>query len=242
VREVLTRVPADRNNRHMNPIARLSRYASAWARFGELERLTRDRCSLEEIVDGVFGYADGFFAPIQVREEILGALRIVEQAQPRYVIEVGTAGGGTLLMWSRVAHPQATIVTIDLPGGDFGGGSSILRMPLFKRLPLPSQTVHFIRADSHAPQTIAQTEQLLGGNPVDFLFIDADHTESGVRADYQNYSKLVRPGGLIGFHDIAVTLPEYGVRKLWTELAAHHEHQEFIRSRNPFGIGVLTHK
>jgi cephalosporin hydroxylase len=36
---------------------------------------------------------------------------------------------------------------------------------------------------------------------VDFLWIDGDHTYEGCKADYENYSPLVVPGGLIGIHD-----------------------------------------
>jgi hypothetical protein len=34
---------------------------------------------------------------------------------------------------------------------------------------------------------------------LDLLFIDGDPSYEGVKADFVNYSQLVRPGGLIGF-------------------------------------------
>ena len=142
-------------------------------------------------------------------------------------------------MWSRVAHPEATIVTIDLPGGEFGGGSSYLRVPLFRRLPLPGQTLHIIRGDSHNPRTVELTKKYLHGNPADFLFIDADHTETGVRSDYGMYSPLVRKGGMIAFHDIAITRPEYGVRKLWSELKTQHPTRECLGKPLAYGLGLL---
>ena len=160
-------------------------------------------------------------------------------AKPRYVIELGTSLGGTLLLWSRVAHPEATIVTIDLPGGDFGGGSSYLRVPLFRRICLPTQKLHLIRADSHNPETLELTRRHLEGHDADFLFIDADHTEKGVRSDYQMYSPLVKRGGIILFHDIAIDNPEYGVKRLWNELVRKHEHREFLGKPTPWGLGLL---
>jgi predicted O-methyltransferase YrrM len=223
----------------MHPGARLARYAQAWAQFGRIRRLTLDTCSLDEIVDEVFHYSNGFFAPVQHREELLGALREVAAAQPRYIVEVGTSLGGTLLLWSRIAHPEATIVTIDLPGGDFGGGSSYLRVPLFRRFRLPKQKLFLIRGDSHQPKTLELTRQYLEGHAVDFLFIDADHTEAGVRSDYKMYSPLVKEGGMILFHDIAINNPEYGVKKLWAELAEQYEHREFLGRPTPWGLGLL---
>jgi len=42
---------------------------------------------------------------------------------------------------------------------------------------------------------------------VDLLFIDGDHTEPGVRADYERWGPLVAPGGHVLFHD-AVDAPD----------------------------------
>jgi hypothetical protein len=37
--------------------------------------------------------------------------------------------------------------------------------------------------------------------PYDFLFIDAGHAAEDARRDHANYGPLVRPGGIIAFHD-----------------------------------------
>jgi hypothetical protein len=37
--------------------------------------------------------------------------------------------------------------------------------------------------------------------PIDFLFIDGDHREAGVRSDWELFSPHVVPGGLVAFHD-----------------------------------------
>lgn len=218
---------------------RLRRYACAWIWFHRIRNLDVRRQSLEDLVDEVFHFASGFFEPIQIRSEILEALREIRELRPKYIVEIGTAGGGTLLLWSRVADPEATIVTIDLPGGEFGGGSSPLRVPLFRRLSLPSQTLRIVRGDSHDPKTLELTRTYLQGHPADFLFIDADHTARGVRADYDMYSPLVREGGIIGFHDIAVLSPEYGVRALWSELKKQHRTRDIIGEPMAYGIGLL---
>ena len=95
----------------------MTRYTSAWVGLHRIRNLDLRRQSLEHVVDEVFDFAGGFFEPVQIRSEILEALREVRELRPKYIVEVGTAGGGTLLLWSRVADPEATIVTIDLPGG-----------------------------------------------------------------------------------------------------------------------------
>jgi predicted O-methyltransferase YrrM len=36
---------------------------------------------------------------------------------------------------------------------------------------------------------------------VDFVFIDGDHSEEGLRADWHAWSALVEPGGIVALHD-----------------------------------------
>jgi predicted O-methyltransferase YrrM len=38
-------------------------------------------------------------------------------------------------------------------------------------------------------------------DPIDFLFLDGDHTEKGVFKDWEFYSPLVKKGGLVALHD-----------------------------------------
>jgi len=40
-----------------------------------------------------------------------------------------------------------------------------------------------------------------GGKPVDFVFIDGDHTVEGLRGDWQAWSPLVTQGGIVALHD-----------------------------------------
>lgn len=113
----------------MNPVSRLIGYANAWTEFGTIGRPTLDSWSLEQI-DEAFRYANVFFAPVQHREEFLGAMRLVAEAKPRYVVEPDTSLGRSLPCWSRIAHPEATIVAIDLLGGDFGRHLVSVRSPV----------------------------------------------------------------------------------------------------------------
>ena len=83
----------------------------------------------------------------------------------------------------------------------------------------------------------------LAGKPVDFLFIDGDHTEKGVEQDFENYRGLVRPGGLIAFHDIAPNqkLATNQVQHFWKRIRGQHDTHESIADPKQigFGIGVL---
>jgi len=194
---------------------------------------------VEEMAAGVYKYADGFFWPNQTWDEIVETLKEVRALQPRYVIEIGTNAGGTLLMWSRVAHPEATIVSVDLRGGQKGMRASRLRMPLFRRMGLPRQKIYLISGDSHQPETLALVRGYLSGHAADFLFIDGDHSESGVRADYEMYGALVRPGGMIAFHDIVAETPGCDVIKVWRELAESANTRSIVGNPPIYGMGIV---
>ena len=69
-----------------------------------------------------------------------------------------------------------------------------------QRLCAGDQRLDLIRDDSHDRRTFDQVKARLGGQMLDFVFIDGDHTYDGVRRDFELYEPLVRPGGIIAFH------------------------------------------
>ena len=86
--------------------------------------------------------------------------------------------------------------------------------------------------------------KLFDNQPVDFAFIDGDHTYDGVKADFLYYAPLVRSGGLIAFHDILprTDVPEIQVDRFWGELRDSYETSEIIGpegSGRRIGIGLL---
>ena len=180
----------------------------------------------------------GIIAPIQSRNEFISLLNIISDLKPVRLLEIGTASGGTLFMFTRVASNNATIVSVDLPGGAFGGGYPPGRIPLYSAFALPNQNLNLIRADSHSAETFELVKQSFGNEPIDFIFIDGDHTYEGVRSDFEMYKKLIRGGGYIAFHDT-----EYaeGVSQFWSEIKNRYEKKwEFIAHKGPrYGIGLL---
>lgn len=184
-------------------------------------------------------------APKQNPTEIEGLHRRICALAPRRVLEVGTAHGGTLYLWCQAATVDATLVSVDLPDGPFGGSYRTCRMPLYQAFARPGQTLHLVRDDSHAATTLAKVRNLFTSQPIDFAFIDGDHTEAGVRQDLAMFGPLVRTGGLIGFHDILPRLeyPDIQVHRLWNELKTRYPSEEFIATgadARTIGIGVIT--
>jgi cephalosporin hydroxylase len=179
-------------------------------------------------------------ATVQRPYELTKLAEVVQTLRPSVVLEIGTARGGTLFVFSRLAQVDAMIISIDLPGGDFGDGYPAWKEPIYKKFASRAQTIHLLRADSHSRETVTTLETILAGRKIDFLFIDGDHVYEGVAKDYANYAPLVRQGGVIGFHDIRSPDPDYGVPQLWNELKQQFPHEEFLEPGGVnMGIGVL---
>lgn len=136
------------------------------------------------------------------------------------MLEIGTAGGGTFFLFTRVATPDSTIVSVDLTLGPFGGGYPERKVRYYESFALPSQKIHLLRMDSYEETTLCVIGRILDGNGLDFLFIDGDHTYEGVRKDFEMYGKLIGKGGIIAFHDIVSGPPENvgGVPRFWNEI------------------------
>ena len=117
------------------------------------------------------------------------------------------------------------------------------RAPLYRSFAGPGQRVHLLRRDSHDPSTLEELKGVLGGRRVDFLLIDGDHTYEGVKRDFEMYRSLVRPGGMIGFHDIVPHSAESGceVDRFWNEIRGTFDSVEFVENwRSQFGgVGLI---
>jgi cephalosporin hydroxylase len=188
-------------------------------------------------------YLGSFIAPAQVKSEFVGLLNIFKEKEPKVVVEIGTANGGTLFCFSKLAPDGATIASIDLPGGEFGGGYPKGKAPLYGSFKKDSQKMFLLREDSHSEQTVEKLKKVLNGKKIDFLFIDGDHTYEGVKKDFELYSPLVGAGGIVAFHDIAVHPDGVGcfVNLFWDEIKGKYKYKEFIEDKNQGwgGIGVL---
>jgi predicted O-methyltransferase YrrM len=201
--------------------------------------------NLDESLDFVFRFSVGAvtIAPAQVRSEIRALLELLEAKTPRNVLEIGTARGGTLFLLSRVAAIDASLASVDLPGGEFGGGYDRIWVPLLKAMPSERQTLKLIRGDSHDLRTYDETRRWFGGEPLDCLLIDGDHRFEGVRRDFLMYGPLVRPGGVIAIHDIVPGREDRvgGVPKFWDLVKRVYETRELVDdwAQGGFGIGVV---
>lgn len=212
---------------------------SRWLAFRRLRQYHARPRSLEETVDwamqfGRYGYLT--IHTLQKRSEILALASAVTALKPQIVLEIGTARGGTLLIWSSLAAQR--VISCDLV-------HRAAQKPLLEALPPPGSTcrVQLLTGNSHDAAFKQRVAQELAGQKVDFLFIDGDHTESGVAADYRDYKEFVRPGGIIAFHDIIENQPLPGnqVYHFWKQVKQGQTVEEFVDDPKQcgFGIGII---
>jgi predicted O-methyltransferase YrrM len=195
---------------------------------------------IEPSLDAAFDNLYGAIRPLQNRSEIYNLLQLLASRKPKRILEIGTANGGTLFLFCRIADPNATIISVDLPGGWFGGGYPRWKGILYRRFASAGQKLHLIRADSHRPETLEQVERILAGDKLDFVFIDGDHTYEGVSQDFQKYRQLCATDAVIGFHDIVTNAadPDCEVPRFWNDLRAHCNTTEFVENPAQLGAGI----
>lgn len=192
-------------------------------------------------LDKIIKSAYDLYMP-QVKNEITSLAKFVYDLNPNVIVEIGTKYGGTFMIWNEISNDIT--VSIDLTNGVNGGVNSdsvVKRNEFFKNK--YGNKCFFIEGSSHNRNTYDSLIKILNGKPIDFLFIDGDHSYEGVKKDYEIYSPLVKSGGFIAFHDINDSerhrnLNVY-VNKLWIELKG--EKIEFNEKEDWAGIGVIKH-
>lgn len=138
------------------------------------------------------------------------------------ILEVGTFGGWTMMAWLLLSNPGAKAVCVDMLKNTSA--------------PLPPNVI-FLERDSHDPETLREVNKLLPTG-VDFLFIDGDHSLRGCAMDWNMYAPLVRPGGIVGFHDILIG----DVRATWREVMRRYpsvQVQDYAPDGSRMGLGLI---
>jgi cephalosporin hydroxylase len=206
----------------------------------KLKRLPKDQ-SLLDIVG--FALSDKAIAVQQVPSEITEYANLIDKLKPKTAVEIGTSRGGSLFILCRLAAPDATIISLDMPGAGYGEAYTSAHAKLFELFPSKRQSLTLVKGDSHSPETRKRVDELLVDKKVDLLFIDGDHSYEGVKKDFEMYSPLVAAGGMIVLHDIAVhtKFANCDVDRFWNEIKVTFQHREIIEDPKQgwAGIGVL---
>jgi predicted O-methyltransferase YrrM len=140
-------------------------------------------------------------------EQDAGVLRAIAAGRER-VVEVGVYEGSSAVLLCEVLAPGAELHLID-PFGHHGwalpagwgateGASRRVVARAARRHDGPRVTWHV----DYSTRVAARWTGL-----ADLVFIDGDHSEAGVQADWDAWHGHVAPGGVVAFHDARETQP-----------------------------------
>jgi len=149
------------------------------------------------------------------------------ERQPARVLEVGVGEGGTLWRWLNSAAAGARIVALDDRHQN--------RNHYDDWVPADVELV-VITGSSHDPDILIEVAE---ERPFDWIFLDADHHDHAIRADWRHFAAMTTDDAIIALHDIAPSNdPTIHVDQLWRELAHRHRTAEYRVPGGP-GIGVV---
>ncbi|MBM3229943.1 hypothetical protein FJZ26_05905, partial [Candidatus Parvarchaeota archaeon] len=70
--------------------------------------------NLDELIEFSFKESEGLINPAQIRSEIKSLLSILQKSNVKTFMEIGTAKGGTLFLFFKVASKDASGISLDL--------------------------------------------------------------------------------------------------------------------------------
>lgn len=121
------------------------------------------------------------------------AFRLLDGAQ--IYIEVGTRDKGNIAWAARTKlTPGATIIDVDLE--EFPQHEQMLRQELKSDF-----NYHRITGNSISDEVLDQVRGALGGRLADGIFCDSSHLYNHTLSEFAIYFSLLRPGGVLMFHD-----------------------------------------
>lgn len=160
-------------------------------------------------------------------------------------LEIGSLTGRALRHFMHYANNGATMISLDLPVRDFCGPQDyrvqeqednyVHEWPKWAKE--NNIKLYLVKGMSQWQSSLDTVKNIT--SELDFLFIDGNHMYNFVKQDFEMYGPLVKQGGLIALHDIAVN-EEGGVYNLWNEIKQNYKHKEILHNpKKEKGIGVL---
>ncbi|MGH7936125.1 MAG: class I SAM-dependent methyltransferase [Chthoniobacterales bacterium] len=168
-------------------------------------------------------------------EHIFFAYDLVAQLRPDILVELGTDRGESYFAFCQSVLENSTgtrCYGIDHWQGDSHAGS--YDETTFRDVGSENRK-HFSAFSTLLRSSFDDALERFAPKSIDLLHIDGHHTEAAVRHDLDSWLPKLRPGGVLLMHDVAVRGRDFGVWKVWEELARSGHSWAFL---GPPGLGV----
>jgi lipopolysaccharide biosynthesis protein/GT2 family glycosyltransferase len=204
--------------------------------------LTEQSPSLHQVIEALEIGDELFWEPS--RQAIPGAWTghlaiafwLIKAAQPSTFVELGTHSGNSYSAFCQaIAHfgMQARAFAVDTWRGDEHAG--LYGEEVFEELHVFNES-HFAGFSKLLRATFDEARSYFPESSIDLLHIDGLHTYDAVKRDFDNWKSALSTSAVVVFHDTNVRERDFGVWKLWQELAQIYPSFEFHHSE---GLGIL---
>ena len=178
-------------------------------------------------------------APSSWWEHVPIAHWLVEQLQPRVIIELGTHYGVSFFSFCEAAmllSPESFIYSVDTWEGDKHAGQ--YDETVYEQV-VTHQKAHHMKRSRIIRSTFDEAALHFPDCSADLIHIDGLHTYTAVRHDYNTWVSKLRPHGSFLFHDWNVRELDFGVWKFWQEIKDSGLFQ-CIEIPNGHGLAIAT--
>lgn len=162
---------------------------------------------------------------------------LIATLRPKLFVELGSHYGYSFFAACQAVRAYATgthCVAIDTWQGDEHAG--FYSNLVYERVKghLDAQYADFAEMQR---MTFAEAAKGFAPGAIDLLHIDGRHYYADAKEDFETYAPKVASDGIVLFHDTQVRTNDFGVYKLWSEIAAKYPSFEF---RHGHGLGVAA--
>jgi len=158
------------------------------------------------------------------------------------ILELGSAYGGSLLMFSQLLKKGGKIISVDP-----GIRGKLLKQELIRQK-IPNIDLYFLKKKSEEFGTIRRIGRILRGERIDFLVVDSLHEYDQTRKEIEIYSSMMNCPSLIFVHDISMRHEErikefqkISTGDFWEEIKYNYSYLERCSKdrKHSFGAGLL---